>query len=123
MPFISGDHFYAATIREETYAWLKTMGCETLIPEHLIDQYAMEKARWIQAEEGLSKFGLVGADPKTKAPITNKYIDVSEKFQKLANSTFYLIYQIVKENASVKYTGSDPQDDIMEGLLRQKAGA
>ena len=32
------------------------------------------------------------------------------------------IYQIVKENCASEYTGSNPQDDVMERLLRARRG-
>ena len=36
------------------------------------------------------------------------------------NQSWYQIYQIVRENASVEYKGATPQDDVMERLLRAR---
>ena len=39
-----------------------------------------------------------------------------------ANQLWYQIYQVVKENCSEGYSGANPQDDVMERLLRSRKG-
>ena len=39
-----------------------------------------------------------------------------------ANRLWNEIFQIVKENCSVEYTGNSPQDDLMERLLTARKG-
>lgn len=41
---------------------------------------------------------------------------------KQINQSWYQIYQIVKENCSVEYSGA-PQDDLMERLLKASKGS
>jgi len=41
---------------------------------------------------------------------------------KQTNQCWYQIYQIVKENCSVEFGGSNPQDDLMERLLNTRKG-
>ena len=41
---------------------------------------------------------------------------------KQVNSTWFAIYQIVKENCSVEY-GQTPHDDLMERLLSARRGS
>ena len=45
-----GSKLEADKVFTSTYLWLKSMGCENLVPKHLINEYAMSVARWIQAE-------------------------------------------------------------------------
>ena len=44
------------------------------------------------------------------------------QFTKQANQSWYQIYQIVRENCSTDYNGPNPQDDVMERLLRARKG-
>ena len=39
-----------------------------------------------------------------------------------ANRLWNEIFQIVKENCSTEYSGMNPQDDVMERLLRARKG-
>ena len=41
---------------------------------------------------------------------------------KQVNQVWYQIYQIVKENCAVEYSGRNPQDDLMERLLTARKG-
>jgi len=41
---------------------------------------------------------------------------------KQANNAWFHIYQVVKENCTVDYSGPTPQDDVMERLLRARRG-
>ena len=41
---------------------------------------------------------------------------------KQANTAWYAIYQVVKENCMTELTGYTPQDDAMEKIGRQEGG-
>lgn len=41
---------------------------------------------------------------------------------KQTNQIWYQIFQVVKENCSVDFQGTTPQDDVMERLLRTRRG-
>ena len=41
---------------------------------------------------------------------------------KQVNQVWFQIFQIVKENSSLGYSGSNPQDDLMERLLTARSG-
>ena len=45
-----------------------------------------------------------------------------QQYMKQVNQIWYQIYQVVKENCSVEWQGSTPQDDVMERLLRARNG-
>ena len=46
----NGSDLCAEEIFRETWLWLKARGCEMLVNNQLIEQYAMSVARWIQCE-------------------------------------------------------------------------
>ena len=50
----NGSDLCAEEIFRETWLWLKARGCEMLVNNQLIEQYAMSVARWIQCEEAIS---------------------------------------------------------------------
>lgn len=55
-PQAKGKDLIAEDIFLKTYQWLKEHGCEKAVYSQLIEQYAMNTARWIQAEELISSF-------------------------------------------------------------------
>ena len=112
----------AAEIYKETWLWLKQRGCENLVNKRLIESFAQAFARHIQCEEAISTYGLLGKHPTTGGVMESPFVKLSMQFQKNANLAWYEIYAIVKENCTADYAGANPQDDIMEQLLRARKG-
>lgn len=109
----------ADKIYKEVWLWLKARNCENLVNKRLIESYSQAFARFIQCEEALSDYGLLGRHPTTKAVIASPFVQMSMQFQKTANLLWYEIYDIVKENCTVAYN-TNPMDDMMEKLLRER---
>ena len=63
---------------------------------------------------------LRGQIQQAQSDLTQAQAEVAA--QKQVNADWFQIYQIVRENCSVEYGGRDPQDDIMERLLRARKG-
>lgn len=118
----NGKGFCAAEVHDETWKWLKERNCDRFVSPQLVEQYAMSVSRWIQCEEAISEFGFLAKHPTTGAAIASPYVSMSQNYMKQVNQLWYQIYQIVKENCSVDYQGSTPQDDVMERLLRTRKG-
>lgn len=116
----NGRDLCAEEIFKETWRWLKARGCEMLVNNQLIEQYAMSVARWIQCEEAISEYGYLAKHPTTGNPIASPYVSMSRDYKKQVNADWFQIYQIVRENCSVEYGGPTPQDDLMERLLRAR---
>lgn len=116
----NGSDLLAEDIFRETWLWLKSRGCEMLVNNQLIEQYAMSVSRWIQCEEAISEFGYLAKHPTTGAPIASPYVSMSRDYKKQVNADWFQIYQIVRENCSEPYDGGNPQDDLMERLLRTR---
>ena len=113
-----GIDLCAEDIYKETWNWLKERGCERLISTQVLEQYAMCVARWIQCEEAISTFGFLAKHPTTQMPIASPYVNMGLNFLKQANVLWLQIYQIVKENCETPLGTSNPNDDLMEQLLR-----
>ena len=118
----SGTDLCAEEIFQETWNWLKKVGCTEYVNTLLINQYAMSVARQIQCEQAISEYGFLAKHPTTGAACQSQYVSMLQQFTKQANQSWYQIYQIVKENCSIEYTGATPQDDVMERLLRARKG-
>ena len=56
----NGKPLGADKIYKDTWLWLKGFKCERLVSPAMIEQYAMSVARWMQCEEALSLYGLLG---------------------------------------------------------------
>ena len=110
----------ADEIYKETWLWLKERNCEKLVNPRLIETYAQAFARYIQCEEAISTYGLLGKHPTTGGVIASPFVQMSQQFQKNANLIWYEIYGIVKENCTEPV--GDDLNDAMERLLRSRKG-
>ena len=115
-----GKNLEAADIYKTTWLWLKKLGCEKLVNTVLIENYAMSVARWIQCEEAISKYGFLGKHPTSGNPIQSPYVAMSQSFMKQSTLAWLQIFQVVKENCTVDFRGPNPNDDMMERLLRTR---
>lgn len=118
----NGSQLQAKEIYEETWNWLKSIGCTAVVSPQLLERYAMCAARWIQCEEMTSTLGYLSKHPTTGKPIPSPFINIGINYMNQANRLWNEIYQIVKENCSTEYTGANPQDDLMERLLTARKG-
>ena len=105
----------------ETWKWLRDRGCEKLVNPRLVEAYAQAFTRFIQCEEAISTYGLLGKHPTTGGAITSPFVQMSQSFQKQANLLWYEIFDIVKQNCTTAFVGN-PQDDVMERLLSARKG-
>ena len=106
----------AEEIYKETWEWLRERKCDQLVPVQQIEQYAMSVARWIQCEEAVSEFGFLAKKP-TGTVFSSPYVTMAREYMKQANTAWYQIYQVVKENCTIDLGDRTPQDDVMERLL------
>jgi hypothetical protein len=105
----------------ETWKWLRDRGCEKFVNPRLIEAYAQAFTRYIQCEEAISTYGLLGKHPTTGGAIASPFVQMSQSFQKQANLLWYEIFDIVKQNCTTAFVGN-PQEDIMEALLSNRKG-
>ena len=110
----------ADEIYKETWLWLKKRGCENLVNKRLIESYAQAFARYIQCEDAVSTYGLLGKHPTTGGVMVSPFVQMSQQFQKSANMVWYEIYDIVKQNCTEAF--EDNLNDTMEQLLRKRRG-
>jgi len=115
-----GEEFHAVEIYESTWRWLKERGCEKLVTQQMVEQYAMSCARYIQVENAVSEFGFLAKHPTTGNAIASPYVSMSRDYKKQITADWYPIFQIVKENCSSEFSSRSPGDDLMEHLLRSR---
>ena len=116
----NGNPLQAREIYEETWQWLKQVGCAAKVSPALLERYAMSSARWIQCEEMTNRMGFLSKHPTTQKPIPSPFINIGINYMNQAVRLWNEIFQIVKENCSVDYSGPNPQEDLMERLLRSR---
>lgn len=115
-----GKDFQAKSIYETTWEWLKSIGCHRAVSPQVIERYAMCAARWIQCEQMTNELGFLSKHPTTGKPIPSPFINIGINYMNQAIRLWNEIYQIVKENCTVDYSGANPQDDLMERLLQTR---
>ena len=104
-------------IFEQMWKWLNDRHCAHLVSPHLLEQYSMAMARWIQLEKITSEYGFVSKHPTTGAAISSPFVSMAQGYLKQANLLYQQIFSIVTDNCSEPVTGN-PQDDLMEKLLK-----
>lgn len=117
-----GSTLCAAEIYENVWHWLSERGCAKLVSPQLIERYSMASARWIQCETITSELGFLAKHPTTGAAIQSPYVAIANTYMSQANRLWAEIFQIIRENCTGDYTGNNPQDDVMERLLRARKG-
>ena len=117
-----GSELQAKEIYEETWKWLKQIGCAAKVSPQLLERYAMCSARWIQCEEMTNRMGFLSKHPTTQKPIPSPFINIGINYMNQAVRLWNEIFQIVKENCTTEYSGANPQDDLMERLLQARRG-
>jgi hypothetical protein len=117
-----GSNTVAVEVYESTWQWLKERSCAHLIPAQVLEHYAQTVGRWIQCEEAISTYGFLGKHPTTGAPIASPFVQMSQQYMKQTNQLWFAIFTVVKENCTSSYEGANPQDDVMERLLRTRRG-
>ncbi len=117
-----GESLQAKDIYEETWEWLKAIGCTALVSPQLLEKYAMCSARWIQCEEATSQLGFLSKHPTTGKPIPSPFVNIGINYMNQSCRLWNEIFQIVKENCTTDYSGSNPQDNLMERLLTARKG-
>ena len=71
-----GSELQAKEIYEETWKWLKQIGCAAKVSPQLLERYAMCSARWIQCEEMTNRMGFLSKHPTTQKPIPSPFINI-----------------------------------------------
>ena len=117
-----GASTIAVEIYENTWRWLRERGCAKLIPMEVLEHYAQTVGRWAQCEKAITTYGFLGKHPTTGAPIPSPFVTISQAYMKQANNLWLTIFQIVKENCAAPFENGNPQDDVMERLLRSRRG-
>lgn len=117
-----GKALVAGQIFKTTWKWLHERGCSSLVSPQLLERYAMSVARWIQCEEAITEFGFLAKHPTTGNAIQSPYVAMGQNYMTQTNRLWFEIFQIVKENSVGEYSGSNPQDDVMERLLSARKG-
>ncbi|MBR0061481.1 MAG: terminase [Selenomonadaceae bacterium] len=113
-----GGHLLSEQVYQETYRWLKSVGCAGLVTKQLVENYSMAIARHIQCEEILSEFGLLAKHPTTGEAIASPFVKMSIDYIKQASQLWYQIYAAVRDNSSKGVVGNE-QNEVMENLLRR----
>ena len=113
----NGKPLGAKEIYISIYKWVKSLGCEKKVSLKLLEQYAMDRARWIQCENAISEYGFLGKHPTTGAAMQSPYVEMLLKFEKAMNSTYFLIRQEVREYCVSGFIEYTPEDAIYNDIL------
>lgn len=112
----------AAQVYAEISAWLASRHFREYVTDHALQMYSMAVARWIQAEEAVSRTGFLAKHPTTGAPVTSPYVSMTLEYQRQAQSAWWTIYNMIKDATEGKGKVEEPSNSLLD-LLRQKKEA
>ena len=115
-----GTKLQAEEIYKNTWEWLNDRGCAEIISPQLLERYAMACARWIHLEELITSTGYLIKYKTLAGAVTSPYVNISIKYMNQANHLWNEIFSIVRENSMSDFSGVNPQEDVMERLLRSR---
>ena len=113
----------ATSLYDSTVEWLQGLGCYEDVPNHLIEEYALCKARWLECELELQRDGLTAEHPTTKKPIKSFYTEISMNYLKQADTAYNAIVEIIRLNSISQLSAAaayfDPMEKILTGRNRK----
>lgn len=112
-PQTDGTALEAERVYNEVATWLESQDVRGYVADSLIEMYAMQIARWIQAERKISANGFLGEHPTTGNPCISPYVTISIDFSKQANNTWWQIAQAIKEGTNGKAKVEEPTNSLM----------
>lgn len=96
-----GTELCAADVFFNTVSWLKSKGVQSVVPEQLVEQYALSVARWIHLETMISKYGYIAKHPTTGAPVQSPYVAMAQSYAKQITVLRDEINQLIKSSRPV----------------------
>lgn len=105
---------------KDIFSWVAKMGCKDHVPTMLLEQYAMNRARWIALQNAISEYGYINRKGSSGNVQVSPFVTALIAIEKQMNTTFFMINSIVKDNCIVGYQNYTPQDNMMEQLLKSR---
>lgn len=96
-----GSELCAADVFRSTTSWLRSKGVQGVVPEQLVEQYALSVARWVHLEEMISKYGYIAKHPTTGAPVQSPYVAMAQNYAKQTAVLRDEINQLIKSSRPV----------------------
>ena len=90
----------AAQVYQDTFDFLTGCDCAEYVNPQLVENFAQMTARHVQAEQEISRTGLVAGHPTTGEPIISPLVRVSLEYLKAAQAAWYQIQAVVNEHAA-----------------------
>ena len=112
-----GKPLGADKIYKDIYKWVAKYGCEKKINNDLLEQYAMDRARWIQCQNAISQYGMIAQHPTTSLPTVSPFIQILEKLEKQINAVYFLIERQVREQSGIIDISYNPSGIDFDDLL------
>ena len=109
----NGKGWNAKDLAIKTVAWLKGRGCDQYVTMQQVYAFAVPQARWIQCQEAISEFGLLGINSAGAADVS-PFVKMSDIFYKQAASAWFAISQVAKEHGMPDVPAGD---EMMSSLL------
>lgn len=96
-----GTELCASDVFCNTVSWLKSKGVQGVVPEQLVEQYALSVARWIHLEAMISKYGYIAKHPTTGAPVQSPYVAMAQSYAKQTTILRSEINELIKSSRPV----------------------
>ncbi len=114
-----GGKLQAAEIYEETWNWLKSIGCTSVVSPQMLECYAMCAARWIQCEEMTSQLGFLSKHPIMGKPIPSPFVNIGIHYMNQATRLWNEITKSPRRTAPRNTAEQTPRQTLWSGCSVQ----
>jgi hypothetical protein len=114
-----GDGEIAEKRFNETWKWIDAKGCAECVKRELVEQYAVTYARWVYCVEKTNLYGVLTKGSSVSGLVLHPIYAESKALQKELRDIWFVITQIVKENATLANGGHIQPDDPIARILAE----
>lgn len=107
---------------KKIYIWATRMGCQEVIPVMLLEQYAMNRARWKALQNAISEYGYVSKKSTSNNVQLSPFFTALVEIEKQMNTSYVMINQMAREHCITGFVEYKPEDAEMERILKKQGG-
>ena len=113
----TGKPLGADLILNDMINYLKKIRCLGLVNPMLVEQYAMDRARYIQCQNALSEYGLIIRKQSNGNTVPSPFYTMLSGLEKSMNNTYYMIDRVIRDNCKDGYHEYTESEWVMERIL------
>ena len=111
----NGTYLQAEEEYKRVLEWIKKSGCEDKVPKNLIEQYVMNRCRYIELQNSVSEYGYVVKKGSNGNIQPNPFFQMLQEQERTLNVSYNNIDNIIRQRSisSLYYENDDTGKKMM----------